>query len=307
MLVKNRIPGSLDYVTAFEAGGRGYTLTLTVRQDAFERYRSIAEQVAASVAFSGGRYQPADPLPGDLEVPHKQVVTIHARAEDQSAARSAARALDGYERAWSRVGIAERKRAGPLHLVLTAPDSFAETSHRFGSAPAAYDPILCAVVAIPPPSDQEAFDLWRGRLFGALAEAALHRDLTCEAPAWLRSGLASCMEAAGRSGKKTDAAHPTYLTRIQLKLSGDMHLSLPELERLTRADFETAETLDAATHAWAYAHLLLHGRSVLSSHFKKWVKALVKAPAGDAPPFERKKYAKERADLEKHVERTWGK
>jgi hypothetical protein len=84
-------------------------------------------------------------------------------------------------------------------------------------------------------------------------------------------------------------------------------MALPELERFTRADFETAETLDAATHAWGYAHLLLHGRSVLSSHFKKWVKALVKAPAGDAPPFDRKKYTKERADLKKHVERTWGK
>ena len=306
MLVKHRVPGSIDYITAFEAGGRGYTLMLTVREGAFEQYRTVADQVAASVAFSGGPYQPAESWPGDLEVPCKKLALVHAATADRPAAEAVASDLAGFERPWGRVGIGPAKRATPIHVVLVHADSFDKASHRFGSTPASYDPVSCAVVVTPPPAGGEERAMWTGQLFATVTEALLHRDLACDPPPWLRSGLAACMNASGRTGKRTDEAHPVYVTRLQLKISGDMHKSLPEVEALTRADFDTAESLDAATMAWGYVHLLLHGRSSLSSHFKKWIKALVKAPAGDPPPFDRKKYTKDREDLKKHVERTWG-
>lgn len=307
MLVKHRVPGSIDYITAFEAGGRGYTLMLTVREGAFEQYRTIADEVASSVAFSGGPYRPANSWPGDLELPCKKFALVHAAAADRTAAEAVVKDLMGFERPWGRVGIGAAKGAGPIHVVLAAADTFDDVSHRFGSPPASYDPVSCAVVVTAPPqAESEERAMWRGQLFAATTDAVLHRDLACETPPWLRSGLASCMNACGRSGKRTDAAHPVFVKRLQLKISGDMHKSLPEVEALTRAEFDTAETLDAATLAWGYVHLLLHGRSALSSHFKKWIKALVKAPAGDPPPFDRKKYVKDRDDLKRHVERAWG-
>ncbi|MHC4550834.1 MAG: hypothetical protein ACYTEZ_18925 [Planctomycetota bacterium] len=303
LLVKNRKEGWVDYIIAFAAGGRGYTLMLAVREGSFERFKVLADEMAQTVVFMNGSYRPAPEMPGDITVEHKKAAVIHARAEEGVAAEKIAKAFAGFERPWSRLRLS-RPLKTPLHLVLVDAESFDDASHGFGEKPAAYDRSLCAVVTVRPPSLKGNVPLWRGRLYAALAEAALHRDLKTSVPPWLLAGLTGCMEAAGRTGKGPDEGHPALVKLLDLKTSTDAHMPLKQVLALTYADMRADP--EHPTMAWGYTHLMLFGGGTLTGLYRKWAKALGKA-RGEPPPFDLKKYDRAEGDLKRHVYKHWGK
>ena len=145
--------------------------------------------------------------------------------------------------------------------------------------------------------------MWRGRVFWALAENALHRDVKVTVPVWLRAGLAGCMEAAGRSGKSPKEPHAAYVERLVIKTSTDGHKSLATIMSMTESDLYFADSPDARIQAWGYTHMMLFGRSPLGSLYKRWARALAKG-RGIAPAF-KLKYDKDREDLKKHASKHW--
>ena len=177
-------------------------------------------------------------------------------------------------------------------------------SHGFGEKPAAYDRLTCAVVTLPQPSLKANVPLWRGRLYGALGEAALHRDLKVAPPAWLLAGLTACIEAAGRTGKGPDAGHPGLVKLLELKTATDSQMPLKQVLRLTHTDMATDPK--NLTMAWGYTHLMNFGGGTLASTYKKWRRALAKAKTG-LPKFDLKKYDRAEEDLKRHVFKLWGK
>jgi hypothetical protein len=303
LLVKNRKEGWVDYLVAFAARSHGYTLRLSVREGSFERFKELANEMAGTVAFMNGAYAPADRMPGDLTVEHKQTAVLHMAAEQASAADKIAAQLSTFQRHWNRVAIGKAVKA-PIHIVITDADSFPETSHGFGEKPAAYDRLNCAVVTLPPPSLKENVPLWRGRLYGALGEAAMHRDLKVAPPAWLLAGLTACIEAAGRTGKGPNAGHPGLVKLLELKTATDSHTPLKQVFLLTHTDMATDPK--NLTMAWGYTHLMNFGGGSLASIYKKWTKALAKAKTG-VPKFDLKKYDRAEEDLKRHVFKLWGK
>jgi hypothetical protein len=302
LIVKNRREGWVDYLIAFAARSRGYTLRLSVREGSFERFKSIADEMARSIAFMNGDYAPAAELPGDLTLPYKKEAVLHLAAEQASAADKITAELPAFRRQWNRIAVGKAQRV-PLHIVVTTADTFVETSHGFGEKPAVYDRSVCAVVTLPPPSLKDNLPLWRGRLYAALAQAALHRDLKVAPPPWLLAGLTACIEAAGRTGKGPDEGHPGLVKVLELKTATDAHLPLRQVLLLTHADM-AADPKNLAM-AWGYTHLMNFGGGTLGATYKKWARVVAKAK-GKAPEFDPKNYDRAEEDLKRHVAKRWG-
>jgi hypothetical protein len=302
LLAKNRKEGWVDYLIGFAARGRGYTLRLTVREGSFERFRSLADEMAGTVAFMNGAYEPAAKLPGDLQVEHRKDAVVHVPAEQATAADKIIKQLSTFQRQWRRIAVGKAVKT-PLHIVVAEDDGFPETSHGFGEKPAAYDRSTCAVVTLAPPSLKENVPMWRGRFYAALAEACLHRDLKVAPPPWLLAGLTACMDAAGRTGKGPAEGNPALVKLLDLKTATDSHMSLKRVLALTHTDMVTDPK--NLTMAWGYTHLMNFGGGTLASTYKKWTRALAKAK-GRIPPFDLKKYDRAKEDLKRHVFKLWG-
>jgi hypothetical protein len=296
LLVKNRKEGWIDYMIAFGAGGRGYTLRLAAREGAFEGIQRVADAMARSLVLMGGPYREPTDLPGDAFGDAKKGLVVHALAEDAAAAERIAREGAAFERDWTKIAPVFRKGVA-LHVVLAKPEAFAEAAHGFGDVPASYDRLACAVVAIAPPGDREAEDRWRGRLSAALAEAALHRDLPVAPPPWLLAGLTACMEAAGRTGEGPAAKHFALLTPLDVEKPAP----LADVLAYAYTDVIQGETLLPLAMSWGYTHAMLFGKGPLRSAYAKWARDLAKATKA-APPFEPGRIDAP-AELKKHVER----
>jgi len=305
MLVRNRVPGSVDYLIAFAARDRGYTLGLTVSAGSYENYRTLADAVAKTIVFEGGAWHEPEIKGFDVETPHKKLVVVHSDTEHDAAASRVVKELPAFEKHWNRIGIGDAKHAPPLHVVVTTEEDFARASNYFGAAPAAYDPSACTVVIVTPPEGKDEYAMWNGQLYRALARAAIHRDFKSGVPPWIEAGLAACMDAAGRSGKGPDEANPALLPRLQLRASSDSARPLEEVFDLDANRVFRAETPDDLAVAWGYTHLMLFGKGSLGSLYKRWVKELEKAH-GTWPVFDLKGYDQAAQDLKRHVEKLWG-
>ncbi|MCK6459993.1 MAG: hypothetical protein L6Q95_08885 [Planctomycetes bacterium] len=296
LLVKNRKEGWVDYMIAFAAGGRGYTLRLAAREGAFEGVRPVADAMAKSLVLMGSPYREPAGLPGDAFGDARKGLVVHAPVGDAAAAERIAREAAAFEKDWGKIAPAFRKGVA-LHAVLAKPEAFPEASHGFGDVPAAYDRLACAVVSVAPPDEREAQDRWRGRLFAALAEAALHRDLAVAPPPWLLAGLTACMEAAGRTGEGPAAKHFALLTPLDVEKPAP----LSDVLAYAYSDVVAGETLSPLAMSWGYTHLMLFGKGPLRSAYAKWARELAKATKA-APPFDPGK-PDAQAELKRHVER----
>jgi len=300
MIVRNRKPGSVDYVTALQSGKQGYTVTLTVRESEFEKLRADADEAARSAWVSGTPYVPPEAPPASATIAHKNLVVVHSA--DDARARAVAETLPAFEKAASAFVFGEWRKASPLRVLVVAEDALVESSHRFGEAFAVYDPLARMVVCVPPPA--EGADVWRGRLFGEMMRALLHRDLPFPAPPWLREGAVACLEAAGRAGA-VDAAHPALVGRLVPLAESASIAELPRVLAATDVDFLREDAVDLRVAAWGYAHLMLFGKGPAASAYRKWSRALAAARA--APPaFDTKGLEKARDELAKHAIRLWG-
>jgi len=304
-IARNRRPGWVDYVIGLAAGDRGFLLTLEVREKRFERHRPAADATARSIVFTHAPYAEPGELPGDIVKPFKQLVLIHHPAERVSQAERIARELDGFPAAWKRIGPRAPRKAPPLHIVLTGARDFAEIAEGFGEPPCCYDPRKHTVIVVAPPVKEPAMlPGYRGRLFEALAQAALQRDLKGRAPAWLRAGLSACMDAAGRTGA-ANGPHPALAKILDNKASSESLIAPRELFAMTDADFLLAETEDHRAMAYGYMHLMLFGKGSLPGFYRRWIRLVEKAP-GRLPVFDLKKYSRGEKDLAKHVQKFFG-
>ncbi|MHC4959017.1 MAG: hypothetical protein ACYTGN_11650 [Planctomycetota bacterium] len=306
LLVKNRIPGSVDYLIAFDNEDRGFTFQLTVREGSFEKFRSVADEFAKSIAFTGGKWKEPVVAERELKETYKNLVVLHASVDALGTLEALQKSLAPFYKHWPKIAPAYNRKAPPLHLVVVGGDEFAEQSHYFGTKPAAYDRVARAIVVAPIPKEKEQQQLWKARVYWMLAEAALHRDLAVGAPPWLRAGLCGCMEVVGRSGKGPDAPHDAYLPRLVTKIETDAHLPLVEILQMSNADIDFATSPDRRMQAWAYLHMMLYGKTGLSSKYRKWAKVLAKARAS-APVFDLKTYDKDKEELKKHAFKYWVK
>jgi hypothetical protein len=298
LLVRNRKEGWIDYLIAFAAGGRGYTLRLSSREGMFEALRKDADAMAASLVLVGDPYRAPQQVPGDFTREHKKGYVVHAAAGQGDAADAAVGEIPGFDRDWGRIAPAPARKGAPLHVVLVPEDSFAAAAHGFGEAPAAYDRSACVVVAVPPPGGKEEIARWRGRLWAALAEAALHRDLAVAPPPWLLGGLSACMEAAARTGEGPAAKHFALFAPLEV----ETRATLKDVLAYSYSDVIQGETPGPLALSWGYTHLMLFGKGTLRSLYVKWARDLAKATRA-APPFDLGKYAEAEAELRKHVER----
>lgn len=306
MMIKNRREGWIDYFIAFENNGRGYTLQMTCREGSFEKFRDDADRFYKTIAFSGGKWTPPVVSERELKEPYKKLAVLHSSVDQTNTVDAVKAALPGFFKHWPRVAPAYDKKGHPLQLVLVADEEFKKASHYFGKKPVAYDRSTRVIVVAPRPKEESTRAYWRGRLYWALAEAALHRDLPVTAPIWLQAGLCACMEAAGRSGKSPEAPHDAYVDRLVTKTSTDAHMGLQEILEMTAADVDFAETPDKRIQAWGYVHLMLFGKSALGAMYRKWARALKKA-RGHTPKFDLKKFDQDKEDLKKHAFKNWEK
>jgi hypothetical protein len=305
MLVRNRVPGSVDYLIAFDNAERGYTLILTVKEDSFERFRTVADAVAKSVVFSSAPYVEPEPPALDIRREEGKFAILHGAAEQASSVGKVARALGAFERHWKRVGVGKSRKKPPIHIVVCPRNDFEETAHHFGTPPAAYDRKGRFVVVVPPPPEEDTLPMWRGMLYGAIADNLLHRDVMVPAPAWLRAGLSACMDAAGRTGRGPDEGHPAFLKKLKVKTVTNAHKDIETVLTMTDADLYLAESPDRRMLAWGYVHLMNFGKGTVPSTYRRWKRAL-EAAEEKAPDFDLKTYEKARLDLQKHVARQWG-
>jgi hypothetical protein len=299
LLAKNRKEGWIDYLVAFAAGGRGFTLRLAVREGAFEASQVVADQMAQSIVFMGDPYRAPEKLPGDLALDHKKAYVVHARAEERAAAEALVGEMAGFDRDWGKIAPAPARKGSPLHVVLAGPDVFLEVAHGFGEPPAAYDRLACAVVALAPPPDKTEAARHRARLYSALAEAALHRDLPVAPPPWLLAGLSACMDAAGRTGDGPGAPHAALVVLLK---NAQAVAPLKDVFAYSYGQVLLGETPEPLAWSWGYTHLMLHGKGTLKTIYSKWERELPKA-SRVAPPLDLGKYADAEAELKKHVER----
>jgi len=306
MMVKNRIPGSIDYLIAFSAGGQGYIFQLTCREGSFEKYRAMGDAFAKTIVFAAGSWTPPAIEPRELKEVFKKLANVHASVEQTSSVDAVMRALAGFFKHWPRLAPAFDKKAPPLEILVVGTDEFKEASHFYGRPPVVYDRSTRVVVVAPRPKEKPERAVWVGRLYWALGEAALHRDLAVPAPPWLRAGFCGCIEAAGRTGKGPREPHSGYVERLLLKTETDSQMGLRDILKMTDADIYLAQKPDMKVQAWGYLHMLLYGKSVLGAAYKKWAKALKNA-RGRTPTWDLKDYAKDKVDLKKHAARNWAK
>jgi len=297
MIVKGRKEGWVDYLIAFAAGGRGYTLRLAAREGAFDGFRPVADAMAGSLALMGDPYREPDSLPGEVTREHKKGYVVHAAAEQAEAADRVLAELNGFDKDWGKIAPASARKGVLLHILVTRRGAFADASHGFGEMPAAYDRLACAVVVVPPSSGKEEEARWRGRLYAALAAGALHRDLDVAAPPWLLAGLTACMDAAGRSGGGPDARH--YALVAPLEAADPAPLA--DVFKYAYSDVIQGETLTPLAMSWGYAHLMLFGRGTIRGLYVKWARELAKATR-TAPELDVSRVDAQ-AELKKHIER----
>jgi len=304
MLVRERVPGSVDYITAFEHRGEAYTLVLTVREGGYESYRPLAEEISRSIVFADGPWKAPEGTPGEATAPVKGLAVVHAG--DAQLADRVAKALARFQKQWEIVGVGDGKKAPPLRIDVVAPDAFAAESHTFGAPPATYDLFSRRVVVVAPPDAKDALEMWQGRLWAAVTHAVLHRDVPAGTPPWLRTGLTALMETAGRTGRGADEPHPVFAEVLGAKALTDPMTPLESLVQLTNADFMNAESVDPQVTSWGYCHLIMFGRSTLSNIYKRWRSDLEKATAA-APPLDLTKYAGSADELKKYALKHWHK
>ncbi|HEX5136742.1 MAG TPA: hypothetical protein VFY93_07215 [Planctomycetota bacterium] len=295
LLVKNRKEGWVDYIVAFAACGKVFTLRLEAREGAFDGLKSVANTTAKSLVSMGQAYREPSDLPGDAVGDGKKGFVVHAAAEDAAAAGRAAEEVAPFEKDWGRIAPVYDRKAAPLHILLASPAAFADTAHGFGEVPAAYDRAACTVVAVPPPAGKEEHERWRARLYAALAEAALHRDLPF-APPWLLAGLTACMDAAGRTDGGPGAKHAAFLPLLDQDKA-----SLDQVLAYSYRDVLEGETPLPAAMSWGYLHLMLFGKGPARGVYAKWARELAKAEK-TAPAFDPGKVDMQ-AELKKHLER----
>lgn len=302
MMCVNKKPGWIEYVIAYAVGSHGYALHLTVREGSFEKFRAIADTIGGTVVFTDGEFAPPKSAPGEIHEEYHRAFVVHAKVEQAGAVPQIVKLLGRFEKDWRRIRIGKLKKPPPIEILVAPADGFAEASHGFGEPPAAYDRSTCLVVVAPRPDDRAMQDAWQGRVFAALAEATLHRDMAGRVPPWLRTGLAACMEAAGRSGEGPDEPHPAYVKVLDNRAATDTLLPLKDVLARTNADYFMAETLVNHAMAWGYTHLMLFGKGSLPGIYRKWKKAAEKARHG-TPEFDLGDYDKGIEDLKKHIER----
>ncbi|MCZ6785537.1 MAG: hypothetical protein O7E54_00085 [Planctomycetota bacterium] len=302
MLVRNRRPGYVEYVTAYENRGMGYVLVLTVKEAEFAKRRAFADEVSRTVLLLGGAYAPPE-APEGTPVPYKRLINVYGDAKLKDAMDAVAAEGEAFENGWKKLGVGNWKKAPPLIVRVVSPDAFNDASHFFGDRFAVYDPSARVIVATPPP---EGADLahWRRRFLAALAADALHRDVPVEVPAWLREGLMACMEAGGLANAAPDAKHPELWPLLKAKLDVDDTPSLPEAMLWSASDFLAEEKPERRAVAWGYVHLMVYGRGMVPTFYKRWLKELLAAKR-KAPPLDMGKYNKERRDLDKHARKKW--
>lgn len=304
LIAKGRKEGWVDYVVAFAAGGQGYTLRLAAREGVYEGFQPVADGLRASIVLVGDPYRTPEKLPTEVVREHKKTYVVHASAAEESAAASAtAGEMGGFEKEWSKIAPAPARKGEPLHVLLATAGTFAETAHGFGEAPAAYDRLACVVVAVAPPAEREAAARWRGRLYAALAEAALHRDLAVAPPPWLLAGLTACMEAAGRTGEGPSAPNAALVPLVRAAATPP---PLKDVLAYAYGDVIQGESPAPLAMAWAYTHLMLFGKGTLHGIYAKWARELPKATKS-APPFDVGKYTEADAELKKYIEREFPK
>jgi hypothetical protein len=302
MLVQGRVEGSLDYLIAFENRNEGYTLQLTVREGSYEKLRDLADQVAKTLVFADAPWAAPDAPEGAPAGAYRKEVAVHAAAGLEEAAAGVVKALPAFAKAWAAVGLGDAAKKPPLAVSVVPEERFAAESGWFGGPPCAYDRSRRVVAILPPPPEDEGLGLWRGRLYAALAEAALHRDLPSPPPPWLRAGLLACMDAAGQSGSPEEG-HPAHASRLTSKVAADGHRTLKTVLATTNADLLGNDAPDATMYAWGYTHLFLFGKGTPSNVYRRWVKDVEKGK--ETTPLDLGPYERVEQDLKEHVLKRW--
>ena len=81
-------------------------------------------------------------------------------------------------------------------------------------------------------------------------------------------------------------------------------MDLPRIFAMTEGDIYLAETPDFLAQSWAYTHLMLFGKTSLTTYYKRWIKLLAKA-RGIAPPLKLGSYTQAKEDLKKYALKHW--
>ncbi len=312
IIVSNRKTGWMDYVVGLTAGGKGYALALSVRKGSFEKFRAVADEVAKSIVFLVGGYRDPTEVPGDIHKALGKKATVHAATAHEIVLGVVAKTVTRFDKRWSRAGVGRDKKATPLHVHVVTAEEFGAASDGFGEPPAAFNPRTSLVVVTSPPAEKQKRGSWTGRVFAALAEASLARDLGARCPPWLRAGLVACMEAAGRTGEKPNTAHPGYVAIVIRKTDAESQPSLHEITNLSHAVYLKADTPDNAAFAWAYTSAMLFGKGEPNAMFRKWRKLLEgkgkgkgKGAPRTVPALKTEKAEAFLKDFKKHLEREW--
>jgi len=305
LLVRGRQGDSVDYMIGIANGDEGYTLRLVVREGSYERVRTIADEMAKSLVFTDAKWSASQPPDLDLSRVHRKALTLHGAAENSGGMDDVAAEFDRFLKGWKRYGFGFDRKAPPIHVVLCGKDDFAELSSLYGEPPAAYNRMNRFVVALAPPGDDAQLAEWRGALAYAMAEATMHRDLKVAPPPWLRRGLATCMQAAGRHNSKPDGEMPALAGMLLQRIEPKMPEKLATVRGWNEGAYLIDDTSDKQAHAWGYVHFMLFGKGALPNAYKKWKKSLQKARR-KLPKFDLKKYDQDAQDLQKHIVKRWG-
>ena len=306
MVVRGRQGESVDYLIGLDDGDTGYTLRLIANDASFERTRSVADEMAHSIAFTRARWKAPAPPETEITSDHKKMLTVHAAAETAGAVDPIKVEYDRFVKLWPRLGTKIDRKAPPLHILVCAEDEFAATANRYGEVPAAYDRLSRMVVVIAPPKDAAQRADWRGALAYAITEATLHRDLRVAPPPWFRRGLAGCMQGAARGESKGKGSEevPVLVGRLLAKGSETVPERLAAVMAWSEGDYIADKTLDKQAAAWAYVNMMIFGKGALPNAYRKWKKSMFKANR-KLPKFVLKKYDKEAEDLKAHIAKQW--
>ena len=304
LLVKGRQGDSVDYFIGLANGDHGYSMRLIVREESYERTRSIADEMARSLVFTESSWQEPQSPEKDLDRLHRKSIRLHGAAEFAGHLDELAAEFDRFMGQWKRLGFPVDRKAPPLHALVCPEGEFAATANLFGEPPAAYDRLTRIVVVVPPPSEDAPRAAWRGAVDAAFTEAILHRDLNVPAPAWFRRGLAHCMRSSGLQNGKPDGAVPALVGVLAERAGDKPPEPLATVLAWTEGDFLRDDSSEKAAHAWGYTHLMLYGRGGLPNAYKKWRKSLLKANR-KTPAFKVGKYEKDAADLQAYIQKHW--
>ncbi len=302
LLAKNRKQDWADYVTTFAVGSHGYAFQLVVGLGSYERYKSVADEMFATLAIRGGPFPALAEQPGDVHVPVRKQAFVHAATDHEKLAKGVAKTASSFFKHWGRLGFKPGKGALPLQIQLVESSDFAAASNGLGEEPVAYNYARGVVVAVVPDKDDLIKSAWAGRLYAALTKACLHRELKGTAPPWFEIGLSLCFDAAGRTGEKPSTRHPAYVSEIERL--GDSLNPMDRLFERTHASFESADDVTPYALAWAYTSLMLYGNTPLTGIYRKWKKAKL-AGKEPNPKFELGRYKDSAKDLAEYAAKNW--